>query len=50
MVALVEVKEVAAFESYVRQTYKTATDIEPEVYPVQAAAGAGELQWHRKRS
>lgn len=43
MVALVEVKEVAAFERYVRQTYKTATDIEPEVYPVQAAAGAGEL-------
>jgi galactokinase len=43
MVALVEVEEVAAFERHVTQTYKAATDIEPEIYPVQAAAGAGEL-------
>jgi galactokinase len=43
MVALVEVAEVAAFEHHVRQTYETATGIEPEVYAVQAAAGAGML-------
>jgi galactokinase len=43
MVALVEVKEVAIFEHHVRQTYKSATGIEPEVYAVQAAAGAGTL-------
>ena len=44
MVALVKVEEVAAFERHVRQTYQAATGIEPEVYSVQAAAGAGELQ------
>jgi galactokinase len=43
MVALVEVEKVAAFEHHVRQTYETATGIEPEVYAVQAAAGAGVL-------
>jgi galactokinase len=43
MVALVEVAEVAAFEHHVRQTYETATGIEPEVYAVHAAAGAGML-------
>jgi galactokinase len=44
MVALVEVAEVSAFEQHVRAAYETATGIEPEVYPVQAAAGAGTLQ------
>ncbi len=43
MVALVEVAKVSAFEHHVRAAYETATGIEPEVYPVQAAAGAGEL-------
>jgi len=44
MVALVKVEDVAAFERHVRQNYQAATGIEPEVYSVQAAAGAGELQ------
>jgi galactokinase len=43
MVALVEVEEVAVFEAYVRESYVAATNIEPEIYPVQAAAGAGKL-------
>jgi galactokinase len=44
MVALVEVKKVAAFERHVRAAYEADTGIKPEVYPVQAAAGAGELR------
>jgi galactokinase len=43
MVALVEVEEVAAFEAHVRESYVAATNIEPEIYSVQAAAGAGNL-------
>jgi len=44
MVALVEIKKVSDFEHHVRAAYKSATNIEPEVYLVQAAAGAGELR------
>lgn len=44
MVALVDVEHVSAFERYVRRSYAAATDIEPEVYPVRAAAGAGMLR------
>jgi galactokinase len=43
MVALVEAEKVAAFELHVRASYAAATGIEAEVYPVQAAPGAGEL-------
>jgi galactokinase len=44
MVALVDIEHVSAFERHVRRSYTAATDIEPEVYPVQAAAGAGMLR------
>ena len=44
MVALVEVNEVDAFERHVREAYLAATGIKAEVYPVQAAAGARELE------
>jgi len=43
MVAIVEDEGVGTFERCVRQSYVTATGIEPEVYPVRAAAGAGAL-------
>jgi galactokinase len=43
MVAFVEVGSVDTFERHVRRSYLAATGIEPEVYPVQAPAGAGEL-------
>ena len=43
MVALVEVEEVADFEVHVRESYGAATNIEPEIYPVQAVAGAGPV-------
>lgn len=43
MVAFVEPEKLHAFEGQVRQAYQSATGIEPAVYPVQAAAGAGEL-------
>jgi galactokinase len=43
MVAAVSTKDVATFEQHVRQSYKATTGIEPEVYPVRAAAGAGVL-------
>ncbi len=41
MVAFVEEAMVAAFASSVRGAYETATGIRPEIYPVQAADGAG---------
>ena len=44
MVALVEVNDVDAFERHVREAYLAATGIKTEVYPVEAAAGAGELE------
>jgi len=44
LVAFVGTENVSAFECHVRQSYVTATGIESEVYPVQAAAGAGGLR------
>lgn len=41
MVALVEADQVAAFVPAVREAYFRETQIRPEIYPVQAAAGAG---------
>jgi galactokinase len=43
MVAFVEENRVAAFAQHVEMHYRTASGIEPQVYPVQAAAGAGRL-------
>jgi galactokinase len=43
MIAIVEEGSVDAFESHVRQAYAASTGIEPQVYPVRAAAGAGRL-------
>ena len=43
MVAFVEQEAVAAFAAHVEQAYRTATAIEPQVYPVWAAAGADPL-------
>ena len=41
MVALVEAGEVEAFARSVSLSYSDATSIHPEIYPVQAAPGAG---------
>jgi galactokinase len=41
MVAFVNTASVDAFAQYVQKAYTTATGIEPNVYLVQAAAGAG---------
>jgi galactokinase len=43
MVALVEQGYVNAFSEHVKQTYADATGIQPTVYPVSAADGAGLL-------
>ncbi|HZY41373.1 MAG TPA: galactokinase [Anaerolineae bacterium] len=43
MVALVRQADVAAFAEYVTRSYNAATNIEPKVYAVQAAPGAGPL-------
>jgi galactokinase len=43
MVAFVEADQVGGFEDQVRQAYLAATGIKPEIYSVQAAAGAGTL-------
>jgi galactokinase len=43
MVAFVEGATVPAFTASVREAYFAATQTRPEVYPVQAAAGAGLL-------
>jgi galactokinase len=43
MLAFVEAAGVDAFEHHVRGSYEAATGIKPEVYPVQAAAGAEVL-------
>jgi galactokinase len=43
MVAFVEEARVDVFDASVRQSYLAATQIQPEVYPVTAAAGAGLL-------
>jgi galactokinase len=46
MVAFVETDRVSEFERHVRGAYTAATGIKPEVYPVQAAAGAGLIDTH----
>jgi galactokinase len=43
MVAFVEAGTTRAFERHVQGLYEVATGIKPEVYPVQASEGAGEL-------
>lgn len=43
MVAFVTRQAIPAFTQHVKTTYQTATGLEPAVYPVQAAAGAGPL-------
>jgi galactokinase len=44
MVAFVEREAVENFASHVKKAYQAATGIEANVYPVEAAAGAGPLQ------
>ncbi|MBN1667741.1 MAG: galactokinase [Anaerolineales bacterium] len=43
LVAFVESAQVAAFSAQVEAHYQAHTSIQPQVYPVQAAAGAGVL-------
>jgi galactokinase len=43
MVALVRQPQVAAFADHVRRAYTAVMKIEPSLYPVQAAPGAGPL-------
>jgi galactokinase len=49
MVAFVEESKVGAFAWHVEARYRDASGIEPQVYPVQAAAGAGRLVESRPR-
>jgi galactokinase len=44
MVAFVESSAVPSFATHVKAAYQAITGIEPKVYPVEAAAGAGILQ------
>jgi galactokinase len=44
MVAFVEADAIDEFGQHVTQSYTDATSIEPETYPVRAAAGAGILR------
>jgi galactokinase len=43
MVAFVEQNEVDSFAAAVREAYLATTQTQSEVYPVQAAAGAGVM-------
>ncbi len=45
MVACVEQRQVDAFARHVRDYYQTSSGLEPHVYPVLAATGAGLLVW-----
>ncbi len=45
MVAFVESAKIEAFATAVRTRYFADTKIEPEIFPVTAAAGAGLIQW-----
>jgi galactokinase len=45
MVACVEQRHVEAFAQHVREYYQASSGIEPPVYPVVAAPGAGLLRW-----
>ena len=44
MVALVDAASIGAFAGAVSESYERATGIQPEIYPVEAAAGAGVFQ------
>ena len=44
MVALVEGEKTGEFSEHVKSHYTAGTGIEPKVYSVQAAAGAGPLE------
>jgi galactokinase len=44
MVAFVEADAVDRFASAVRTSYEAATNLQPEIYAVRAAAGAGLIQ------
>ncbi len=44
MVAFVEVGQVTAFGDSVRENYNKSTKVQPEVYAVEAAAGAGLVE------
>ena len=44
MVALVEDQSLEAFTAHVSERYRVSTGIDPRVYPVQAAPGAGIIQ------
>ena len=44
LVAFVEQDAVPAFSAHVRQAYATATGIDPRIFPVEAAPGAGLLE------
>ena len=44
MVAFVEAEAVDRFASAVRTSYEAATNLQPEIYAVRAAAGAGLIQ------
>ncbi len=44
MVALVREGDVEAFSEHVRTVYEPATGIQPEIYPVEAASGAGVIK------
>ncbi|NJN92845.1 MAG: galactokinase [Anaerolineales bacterium] len=43
MIAFVEQGAIETFASHVKKTYQASTTIEPRVYPVEAAAGAGRI-------
>jgi hypothetical protein len=43
MVAFVEGEQAGAFARHVKTRYADLSDIEPQVYPVEAASGAGPL-------
>jgi galactokinase len=45
MVAFVDTSSVDAFAQHVHKEYAASTGIKPQVYPVQAAAGAGPLSF-----
>jgi hypothetical protein len=43
MVAFVEEEQTSAFARHVETRYSDLSDIQPQVYPVEAASGAGPL-------
>ena len=45
LVAFVEPESIKAFTQHVHKHYLDGTDIEPEIYPVRAAQGAGILSF-----